>query len=73
MPLDGPGPIYARDMGDAERTQVVGAFPTRPIWIIGRSPEGGSRLAVLAGPLAPGISPSLEPYKAKLELQAEIP
>jgi hypothetical protein len=71
--LDGPGPVYAQDMGDEHRNRVVAAFPNRPIWVIGRPPDNSPRLVVLAGPLTPGISPKLAPYDSEQPLQANLP
>jgi hypothetical protein len=57
------GPVYARDAGPEHRALVVKAFPDRPIWLIGRRPDGSDGLVVLEGPLEAGRNPPWPPYQ----------
>lgn len=55
--LDGPGPVFALDAGPVHRAAVLKRYPDRPVWIIGRPPDGTPRLQILGGPYAAGQDP----------------
>jgi hypothetical protein len=47
------GTVYALDRGPDQRQTLRRHFPDRQTWIVGRDASSGSRMQVLAGPLAP--------------------
>ena len=55
--LSGPHPVFALDAGADHRQAVLRRYPDRPVWIVGRAADRGSRLVVLGGPFAPGADP----------------
>ena len=50
--LDGPGPVFAHDLGPDSNRKLIEAFPDRRVfWVQGRSVTGGtSRIVKRAGP-----------------------
>ena len=51
---DGNVPIYTWDKSPAVRTQVLEAYPDRPVWIINGPSLTGGAYEIIAGPILPG-------------------
>jgi 4-amino-4-deoxy-L-arabinose transferase-like glycosyltransferase len=69
--LDGPGNVFAQDLGDAHAATVMAGFPGRQVWVVGRESDAAP-LSVLGGPFAPGTKPhSADPPPSEV-LQAII-
>jgi hypothetical protein len=51
---DGDVPIYAWDRNQDVRTQVLEAYPDRPVWIINGPSITGGAYEIVSGPIPPG-------------------